>query len=192
MIFCINLLPVQVVHDGGKLSSLAHRLPSLSLKELKSELSGLGKSQTFQSLDRLLNSSKVFLLIFNSLLLHSSLLLNFNSHQYTVHLNVHFAISTLLIFTFIRQYQLPGSSLSHIGSQISDQFSNFHGQSFSISCLNFAGRYSSLATLFSSSFLSFFLLCSLFFACQKFSSIFFCSSALNSVIGVLLFITKNK
>ena len=203
MIFFINLSPVHVVHDGGNANSSVHNLPhNLSLKELKSEMSGSGKSQTLlESFDRLLNSSNVFLLILNSLVFHSSLLLNFSSHQYTVHLNVHFVIFTSLILTFIHWYHHQGSSLSHIGSQISDQFSNFHGQNFSISSLNFAGKYSSFVLLLSSSssLLSSLLsslfshfLCSVFFAFPKSSSTFFCFSGSNSVIGTLLFITKNK
>ena len=157
---------------------------------------GLGNNHTLLSspdvvLAVFFNSSNVSLFISNSLDIHSSLSLNFNSHQNAVPTKVHAAISSLLILIFIHWYHQPGSLLFHAGIQISDQFSNFHGQSFSISSLKFIGVNSSFDSL-----LPLFAVLSgvfsWFFACQNKSSSSFCFSGLNSVIGNLLFITKNK
>jgi hypothetical protein len=106
-------------------------------KVLNSEASGFGCNQILlESLDKFLSLSKNSLFILKSLDFHSKFHLNFTSPQNTFHLKVHFDKLIALIFTFIHWYHHPGSSLFHIGSQISDQFSNFHGQYFSISSIN--------------------------------------------------------
>ena len=165
----------------------------LALKELKFEPSGFGCNQTlFQSFALVFNSSIVFLFILKALDFHSKLFQNFNSHQKKVHLKVHLFMLMLLIFIFIHWYHHPGSSLSQIGSQISDQFSNFHGQSFSISFLNFSRVSSTLHSLSSLFSLLVFGLFVEFFVFQKSSSISFCFSESIVSIGSLLFIKKYK
>jgi hypothetical protein len=147
--FLINLLSFHVTQLTGKDKLLVHSLLfKLSLKVLKSVLSGFGNNRIlFSSLEIPFKSSKKLWFILKSLYCHSILSLNFNSHHDIFHLNVPFAILMSHNLIFIHWYHHPGSSLSQTGNRISDQFSNFPGQSFSISSLNFSGVKGSVSLL---------------------------------------------
>jgi hypothetical protein len=95
-------LPSHVTHSGKDKFQVHSLLFSLSLKELKSDLSGLGSNQILlESFDSFLKSSKVDWFILNVLDFPSSLDQNLSSHPKTFPVKVHLSLSKSLILIFI-------------------------------------------------------------------------------------------